>query len=345
TPLFLLGFALSLAGLVVLQRTREAHAVGVAEFANIFLRGNPFQAMGSMIRYHQARDEHTTVAMTERLGQSRSRLTIEELLEALADPRFHVRFEAIIAVAHMRRDPRLTAALVDVLEGPEIALRVIAAWALGRIGDESAVEPLRRALDSRYRSLQLHSVRALGAMDDTESIPLLMKRLGSESDVDLQLAYASSLGQLRAPESTQPLLALLEAAGNEGARMELALSLARILGDERAFIRLFRQLSADMGTAVSQAVSGLRRRRRKKLARDGDLASLMTRCAATWGREELQTGACLLAQLVDMIGDELPASPASAILKTCGTQLREDGAGRPEYTLLALHALNVAWRR
>lgn len=344
TPLFLLGFTLSLAALVVLRRTREAHAVGVAEFANIFLRGNPFQAMGSMIRYHQAGDEHTTVTMTERLSRSRSPLTIEELLEALADPRFHVRFEAIIAVAHMRRDPRLTEALVDVLEGPEIALSVVAAWALGRIGDQSALQPLRQALDSRFRSLQLHSVRALGTLDDTESIPLLMERLASESDDDLQLAYASALGQLRAREATRSLLALLDLAENEGARMELALSLARILGDERAFIRLFRQMNADMGTAVSQAVSSLRRRWRKSLAGDDELDRLMSTCAVTWGRDDLEAGGALLAQLVDMIGDELPDSPASAILKACGAQLGEHGAARPEYILLALHALNLAWR-
>jgi HEAT repeat protein/Na+/melibiose symporter-like transporter len=344
TPLFLLGFVVSLAGLIVLQRTREAHAVGVAEFANIFLRGNPFQAMGSMLRYHQARDEHTAVVLTERLGQSRSRLTVEELLEALADPRFHVRFEAIIAVAHMRHDARLTAALVALLEGTEIALSVIAAWALGRIGDTDAVQPLRQALDSQYRSLQLHSARALGALDDTESIPLLSRRLAAESDVGLQLAYASALGQLRAPEATRPLLALLEATSNEGARMELALSLARIVGDERAFIRLFRQVNADTGMAVSRAVSGLRKRWRKKLAGDDEFVRLLTTCAATWGRDDLEAGSRLLAQIADMVGDRLPGSVAGTILGTCSVQLREHGARRPEYVLLAVHTLNVAWR-
>jgi hypothetical protein len=242
----------------------------------------------------------------------------------------------------MRRDQRLTAALVDVLEGNEIALRVIAAWALGRIGDQSAAKPLRHALDSRYRSLQLHSARALGALNDTRSIPLLLERLASETDDDLQLAYASSLGQLRVPEATKPLLALLEIAGDEGIRRELALSLARILGDDRNFIRLFRQLNADTGTAVSQAISRLHKRWRKKLARNGELDDLMIACAATWGRDDLDAGARLLAQLVDMIGNELPTTPASAILKACGVQLREHGAARSEYILLALHALNVA---
>lgn len=342
TPLFLLGFALSVAALIVLQRTDEAQAVGVAQFANIFLRGNPFQAMGTMIRYYQARDEQTTVAMTEQLGRSRSPLTIEELLEALADPRFNVRFEAIIAVAHMRRDPRLTAALVDVLKGNEIALRVIAAWALGRIGDQSALEPLRYALDSRYRSLQLHSARALGALHDTESIPLLMERLDSELDSDLQLAYASALGQLQAVEATKPALALLEATDDEGARMELALSLARILGDERAFIRLFRQLNTDMGAAVSQALSNLRRAWRKKLGRDSELLTLLDACALAWGQDDLTAGADLLAQLTEQIAAELPPSPATAILEACAAQLRQPGAPRHEYILLALHSLSFA---
>jgi HEAT repeat protein len=282
--------------------------------------------------------------LTERLGQSRSRLTVEELLEALSDPRFHVRFEAIIAIAHMRRDTRLTAALVEVLEGTEIALSVITAWALGRIGDPSAVGALRRALDSQYRSLQLHSARALGALGDTETISLLEERLASESDVGLRLAYASSLGQLRAPEATRSLLALLEATANEGARMELALSLARIVGDEGAFIKLFRQVNVDMGMAVSQAVSHLRRRWRKKLARDGEVAGLLTACAAAWGRDDVETGSSLLAQLVNVLANELPVGPASTILRSCAIQLHEHGAGRSAYVLLALHTLNVTWR-
>ena len=71
--------------------------------------------------------------MTERLGQTHSHLTVDELLDALRDPRFQVRYEAIVSIARMRPDPRLTAALIKVMRGKSPALSVISAWALGRL--------------------------------------------------------------------------------------------------------------------------------------------------------------------------------------------------------------------
>ena len=112
------------------------------------------------MRYRWALDEQATVQTTERLGRAGSKLAVEELLEALADPRFNVRFEAILAIARMPPEARLFAALAEILQGNNPALSVIAAWALGRIGGEQAREPLRQGLDARYRSIRAHSARA-----------------------------------------------------------------------------------------------------------------------------------------------------------------------------------------
>jgi MFS family permease len=344
TPLFLLGLALSLMGFLVFWGAKADSSVGVGEFAAIFLRGNPFHAMGSMIRYHQARDEHTTVMMTERLSQAKSRLTVDELLEALADPRFHVRFEAIISMAHMRPDPRLTEALVKVLNGNEVALSVIAAWALGRIGDERAREPLHGALDSKYRSVQLHSVRALGALADKEMIPLLQQRLAQESDKGLQAAYASALGHLQAAEATEALLSLLDEIQNEGARMELAFSLARIVGNENSFIQLFRQTRTDMGTAVSQSISSLQRKWRKVNVEHDELTAVFIQCAESWGYGDLDKGTGLMNRLIRLLPGESLIPPSDVILQACGAQLDKLGATRPEYVLLTLHVMHVGWQ-
>ena len=344
TPFFALGLVLTGLGLLVLQRVRADSRVGVAEFAGVFLSGNPFQAMGSMIRYHQARDEYTAVKMTERLSQAHSRLTVDELLEALSDPRFQVRFEAIVSIAHMPPDPRLIAALVDLLDGNEIALSVIAAWALGRMGDLRSAQPLRAALDSRYRSLQLHSVRALGALNDQTVLPVLLERLARESDVGLQMAYAAALGQLQAAEATAPLLTLLQEVENDGARLELALSLARIVGDEHAFMRLYRQTRLDLGTALSQAISALQRKRRRWMAPHEELQALLTDCATNWSRGALDEGARQLGRAAALLPEAVVTEPAELILQQCVTQMAAEGAARLEYVLLALHVLNAGWR-
>jgi MFS family permease len=86
-PLFLMSIILAAASFPVLQNIRAELAIGVREFVSIFFRGNPFVAVSALIRYQLARDEHSTVLMTEQLGKGRSRLPVEEMLEALSDPR------------------------------------------------------------------------------------------------------------------------------------------------------------------------------------------------------------------------------------------------------------------
>lgn len=338
-PLFVLGLVLTIASFFIFRKVRADSTVGVGEFATLFLRGNPFQAMGSMIRYHRAKDEHATVMMTELMSRSGSLLTVDELLEALVDPRFNVRFEAIVSIARMRPDPRLTAALVELLNGTELALSVVSAWALGRIGDRQALGPLQQALESDFRSIQLHSARALGAMGHDEIAPVLLDRLVNESNKGLQMAFASALGQLRAVESADVIMAFLYDTENEGARIELALALARIAGDEHSFIQLLKQTRLEVGTAASQAVSGLQRKWSRQKSVGPEIGELCQQCAKALALGDLNLGAKLLARIAESIAADIAAPPIPNLLNECARRLDEYGAARIEYLLLALHTL------
>jgi MFS family permease len=255
--LFLMGLLLPLFSLRFLSQVRSDSSVTLAQFAGLFLHGNAFMALRSLIQYHFAKDESAAVSVTEYLGRAKSGLTVAELLASLADPRFNVRFETIVSIARARPDPRLTEALIKVFNGTELALTVNAAWALSRIGDPAAIEPLRAGLASPYRSIRAQSARALAALGDADSIPTFMERLRAEADPGLQIAYAAALGQLGAVEAAPELLRLLKATPIQGARLELALALARLVGHEDQFIHLFRQARADPGLATSQAVTTL----------------------------------------------------------------------------------------
>jgi HEAT repeat protein len=265
TPLFVAGFALLFLCNFIFFKVRGDNQYGLRQFTGLFLRGNPFLAMGSLIRYQYAREEHEAVKGTERLGQAKSLVTVDELLDALADPRFQVRFEAIISIARMPPDARLVNALIEILNGTELALSVVAAWALGRMGDHEALPALRSALDSPYHSIQAHSARALGALGDQEIVPEMIKRLATETDKGLLMAYASALGKLHAIQATDQLLTLFYNTTNPGARREMALCLARLVGDEHHFITLMRNLREDLGTAAAQAVTAFK----KKVDRKG----------------------------------------------------------------------------
>lgn len=330
-PLFAAGIVLTAASVALLSRVQADSPMSLSEFAGLFVHGNPVLALESLLRYYRARDERSTVVMTERLGQTKSPLTVDELLEALKDPRFNVRFEAVISIARMDSDPRLVAALRDILDGTELSLSVVAAWALGRIGDAGAVESLRRGLDSPYRSIQAHCARALGTLGDRSSAPVLLERLKTETDKGLRIAYSSALGNLRAEEAVGVLLDVLVNTENEGARLELALALARIVGDEQHFIRLLRHMRQDAGTAAAQAITALKRR-----LYDVD-THLLDRCAEAFARDDFAAGVAFLREVIAALPPEEHRPAARVMLEACAAHM----ADHRECLLLALHALEV----
>jgi MFS family permease len=332
TPLFLAGLILPLLSTVLIGRIPIKGDLSVGEFAGLFWRGNPFLAMQAVIRYHWARDEYTAVHLTEQLAQSKSRLTIDELLVSLDDPRFNVRFEAILAIARMPADERLIEALTRVLNSHEPALSVVAAWALGRMGDDRAIAPLRDGLNADYRSIRVHSTRALGTLGDERSVPLLLRRLEAEPDPGLQIAYASALGQLRAVQATDKLLALLAQRDDAVSRLELALALARIVGEEAPFIQLWRQMQGDVGTAVAQTLTSLEKRVNGTAADRHAIADLFAHEDVAGGIAQFSQGLAALPLA------HLPQA-SRHILPACAHQLAHNGTERLEYLLLALHVL------
>lgn len=338
TILFLVGIAFPLLAGVLFRRVRADSGVSVGEFAGMFLRGNPFLAMESLIRYHRARDERSAVAMTERLGITKSPFTVEELLEALSDPRFFVRFEAIVSIARRRPDPRLTDALVEKLEGDEPALSTIAAWALGRIGDERALKALRRGLDARYRSVQAHCARSLGSLGDTTVTALLLERLPVEEDLGLQLAFAAALGKLGAQEAVEPLLGLLRRLRNKDARLEIALALARLVGKEHDFIQMQRRAETEPGTTLSRQVTALKLKLARSSQSNQELEGTLDAAAELLAQQDLAGGIDQVRQSLQLILAQIPARPCTAVVGECSALLEEYGQQRLEYVVLALHA-------
>jgi HEAT repeat protein len=285
-----------------------------------------------MLRYYRARDERSTVVMTERLGHAHSPLTVDEMLEALNDPRFNVRFEAIISIARTAPHPRLTETLAAMVSGSEVALSVVAAWALGRIGDKDALPALREGLDSDYKSVRMHCARALGTLDDQTISPMLAERLRSETDRGLQMAYASALGNLQAAAAIDTIFGLMADFDNQGARLELALSLARMTGSEHQFVRLLRQARDDSGTTIAQELIHLSH----EAPLNGLDPAALRACIDAFAHEDLAAGKAQLVALLRALPNG--ATTSGKLLHGCADGLERDG--HTEYVLLALHVLH-----
>jgi len=217
---------------------------------------------------------------------------------------------------------------------------VVAAWALGRIGDPGGIERLRKGMSSQYRSIQAHCARALGSLGDAGSVPMLLHRLKSETDRGLRMAYASALGKLRVAEAVEHMLEFLRTSEDRSTRLELTLALARILGGESGFIRLSRQFPTAFGTAAAQALESLGKRIERNGLENDLLVRRIKACADAFDHEDLGLGITLLQGIIESAPRERISEAGTDILDGCARGLSGFGLARPEYVLLALHALN-----
>ncbi|MCC6423290.1 MAG: MFS transporter [Phycisphaerales bacterium] len=337
---FIIHIVLVGAGVWLFRRLGDSGAMAPMQFVGLFLRGNPISAVTSMIAHNRARGEMARMRTTESLAYSRSPLTVEQLLGALDDPSYNVRFEAIVAMARTRPDDRLTDALIAVLLGPEADLSVAAALALGRIGDVRAIEPLRQTLLSEFPMLAARSARSLGLLGDQQVAPLLMARFRDELNLGMRVAYASALGALRVREALLEILVFFRQVQGHRQRWELALAVAQMVGDHAGFVQLWRHWRAEPPTAISEALSTIARRylsdpqqmesahvleEAAAVAADGDWAQLARKLVKILDEPPMRTP---------------PNTPAGIILSECQTLLRES-ALRDEYILLAVYVLDV----
>ena len=343
--LFGIGFLLSLTAIVILSSLRTVREAGLGEFAGLFIHGNPLLAISSVIRFYYAKEETAVVNATQRLGMTRNPLTVEELIDSLNDPRFYVRFEAMVSITRHSADDRLIQALIEVMEGPDPALSVIAAWALGRVGSTKAVSTLQYAFQhSKYRSVKAHAARALGTLGDTDSIAALMKHVRSDPDLGLRVACASSLGKLKVTEATPDLLHILYIDSYPQSRREMGLSLARLLDSESKYIELNRKLDKDPGTTLAQEMEALRTILGKQYSDNADMAPRIVEARDQFALGNLETGFAQLAATMDLLLPELHETYCEQILRECSLRIREFGKDRLEYPILSVISLAASAR-
>ena len=340
TPLMWSGPLLMGGAMFVIGLLASDGRMPVVRFAGMFIQGNALAAMQGLVAYRRGGLEGKRVSTIERLGQARSPLNIQELAASLNDPSFNVRFEAVISIARTRPNPMLTKALIEVLKGAEPDMRITAAWALGRMGDQRAAEPLREAMDSRYPLLRARAARALGTLGDTDSAAMLLERFGNEPDHGVKLAYGSALGAIRCQAGLVPLLDLLMQLQEKPQRQEIALAIAMIAGREDWFVLLARRVQHDAADALGGALLSMRRRLTRGTSKAAVLPELIDRCLTQFGTNDMERAVGNLIAIVRQVPGHMFAAPADLVLRRAASDMERFGAARLEYATLCMHILH-----
>lgn len=201
--LFAFCILVLLVSLWLQQRVQADGSLSMRRFVGMFLQGNPLLAAESLVRYGRAGDDPTRVHMIGRLARSGSPLSEDELIEALQDPSFQVRYEAITAIARRSCGARLTGEVIETLISGQPDMSVAAAWALSRSASPSALAPLRWTFSAGSPLLRLRSARALASLGDKQILPELERQAAAQPDLRLQQAYQSVLAGLRLRQAGQ----------------------------------------------------------------------------------------------------------------------------------------------
>jgi HEAT repeat protein/MFS family permease len=251
TPLFIFSLVMIVLGLLLQRIVQADGSIPVGRFVSMFIQGNPLMAFESMLRYSRAGHDSHRVSLIHRMGKSRSSLNAEELIDALVDPSFNVRHEAIVAIARSRKDPALTGALIETLISGQPDLSVAAAWALARSGDESALPMLRWTLQSHYPLLRVRSARALADFGDTTQAGEIRKLLAAEPDAMIRACYADVLRTMDAQ-----LLRQGESLSHDGTDHNAAVAMSNGAGSAWLLQRLRKTASPSQVDELAALASG-----------------------------------------------------------------------------------------
>ncbi|QSG06133.1 HEAT repeat domain-containing protein [Halapricum desulfuricans] len=169
-------------------------------------------------RYQHDRSDEEAIEMIllalEKLPGGKDHFMEENVLESLARIAPPEALEDVLPMAGKRN---------------EKAIRVV-----GKIGDPEALDTLLDFIDGDGdRSLQLETLRAVGAIGSDEATQTVANRLAAE-DAEIRSAAARALGRIGDTRAVEPLSDVLADDSEESVRASAAWALVQI-GTERAF--------------------------------------------------------------------------------------------------------------
>jgi HEAT repeat protein len=156
---------------------------------------------------------------------------------------------ALVAIGTPAYEP-----LTKALAGPAWIARKNAAWALGALGNRSAIPLLSRTLRDAEPAVRGRGAWALGALDSSEAVPALVEAL-KDTDPGVREQVAWALGAIGDRRAVDGLIGAL-ADSAAGVRKQAAWALGAI-SDKRAVTALMKCLKDPEAGVRKQAAWAL----------------------------------------------------------------------------------------
>ena len=198
------------------------------------------KTVDTLIAILENREEPVSIraAAVASLNSLRDERSAPALRQALNDQNSAIRQQAIAALGSIK-DAKSVAKLSEMVENQleTDAIRAAAVTALGNIGDKSSEELLLRALNNRIGNIRNNAILALGKLESTTAVPLLISIL---------------------EDKRIPLDASTAVLANSSPRMKAAVALGQI-GGEAAVNALANLLIDDTEYIIALEDAGNRR--------------------------------------------------------------------------------------
>ena len=171
-------------------------------------------------------DWYTSKAIDEIVRQSETRGIIEQLIEALTNPRAEIRGFAVDTLGIIGIEEAVIP-IAERLKDSDFAVKWKAATALEYIGSETAVGPLIEALSDEADTVRWCAASALGQLRSADALEALIQRLHDPS-TEVQYHSADALAWIGSEQAVEPLLSLLASDAAPKVRSMAAYAFYRI---------------------------------------------------------------------------------------------------------------------
>jgi MFS family permease len=202
------------------------------------------------------------VGAAKKLGGTRSRLAVPDLVEKMEDPSLDLQEEAIQALGAIGT-PEVVDQLIAKLEDPNSLVAPQICRALRKAGDPRAVQVLIRQLTSSDRETVIESVRALGAIGDRRAIPGLLDLIRDTRDRKLLAVSGEALAALGELSAAYQIIPQMRETESRPLKRALALALGDLLGEKEHFYKLLILDNEAYGAGASKSLNRLSRYVRK----------------------------------------------------------------------------------